>query len=209
MTISSTNRKAGPYVGNGSSTVFPFSFKIFSASDLYVTRTNAFGVATTLTKDVDFIPTLNANQDASPGGSIALTAVLAVGYTLDITSDISPTQLLDLTNQGGFYPQVITKALDKITILIQQLITNGITSGSIGGIVTSARNLVGGFGLFFGVADEPSSEFEPGTNVSIVNTGNTLHFGYRRSGGLGRFQIGISARWWTRPCRRNRNRNQQ
>ena len=185
MTISSTNRKAGPYVGNGSSTVFPFSFKIFSASDLYVTRTNALGVATTLTKDVDFIPTLNANQDASPGGSIALTAALAVGYTLDITSDISPTQLLDLTNQGGFYPQVITKALDKITILIQQLITNGITSGSIGGIVTSARNLVGGFGLFFGkVGDELQfKSLEPGTNVSIVDTGNTLRISATGEGG--------------------------
>lgn len=185
MTISSTNRKAGPYLGNGSSTVFPFSFKIFSASDLYVTRTNPWGVATTLTKDVDFIPTLNANQDASPGGSIALTAALAVGYTLDITSDISPTQLVDLTNQGGFYPQVITKALDKITILIQQLITNGITSGSIGGIVTSARNLVGGFGLFFGkVGDELQfKSLVPGTNVSIVDTGNTLRISATGGGG--------------------------
>ncbi len=185
MTISSTNRKAGPYAGNGISTVFPFAFKVFTADDLLITRTNALGVATTLTKDVDFIPTLNADQDASPGGSIALTAALAVGYTLDITSDISPTQLLDLTNQGGFYPQVITKALDKITILIQQLITNGITSGSIGGIVTSARNLVGGFGLFFGkVGDELQfKSLEPGTNVSIVDTGNTLRISATGEGG--------------------------
>ena len=50
MTISSTNRKAGHYTGNGISTVFPFAFKVFTADDLLITRTNALGVATTLTK---------------------------------------------------------------------------------------------------------------------------------------------------------------
>ena len=187
MTISSTNRKAGPYVGNGSSTVFPFSFKIFSASDLYVTRTNALGVATTLTKDVDFIPTLNANQDASPGGSIALTAALAVGYTLDITSDISPTQLLDLTNQGGFYPQVITKALDKITILIQQLITNGITSGSIGGEANTSSNLGTGYGLAAAKSgvNLPFKSLKAGTGVTMSATADEITIHAPGSGGGG------------------------
>ena len=187
MTISSTNRKAGPYVGNGSSTVFPFSFKIFSASDLYVTRTNALGVATTLTKDVDFIPTLNANQDASPGGSIALTAALAVGYTLDITSDISPTQLLDLTNQGGFYPQVITKALDKITILIQQLITNGLTSGSIGGEANTPSNLGTGYGLAAAKSgvNLPFKSLKAGTGVTMSATADEITINAPGSGGGG------------------------
>ena len=44
MTISSTNRKAGPYSGNGLSTVFPFAFKVFTPDDLRVTSADALGV---------------------------------------------------------------------------------------------------------------------------------------------------------------------
>ena len=176
MTISSTNRKAGPYTGNGISTVFPFAFKVFTPDDLRVTSADALGVVTPLAADVDFIPTLNANQDANPGGSIALTAPLAVNHTLEITSDISPTQLIDLTNQGGFYPQVISKALDKLTILIQQLITNGITSVSIGGVITGARNLGSGLGFFKAKVGEELHfrGVEAGIGISLVDTGNTI-----------------------------------
>lgn len=176
MTISSTNRKAGPYAGNGLSTVFPFAFKVFTPDDLRVTSADALGVVTPLAADVDFIPTLNTDQDANPGGSIALTAPLAVNHTLEITSDISPTQLIDLTNQGGFYPQVISKALDKLTILIQQLITNGITSGSIGGVITGARNLGSGLGFFKAKVGEELHfrGVEAGIGISLVDTGNTI-----------------------------------
>jgi hypothetical protein len=38
-----------------------------------------------------------------------------------ITSDIANLQPTDLTNQGGFYPEVITDALDRATIQIQQM----------------------------------------------------------------------------------------
>jgi len=176
MTISSTNRKAGPYAGNGIATVFPFAFKVFTPDDLRVTSADALGVVTPLAADVDFIPTLNTDQDANPGGSIALTAPLAVNHTLEITSDISPTQLIDITNQGGFYPQVISKALDKLTILIQQLITNGITSGSIGGVVTGARNLGTSLGFFKSkVGDQLHFRgVEAGIGISLVDTGNTI-----------------------------------
>ncbi len=65
---------------------------------------------------------LNADQDGSPGGSVTLTAgVLATGYTLIISSSIDELQETDITNAGGFYPEVITNALDLLTILVQQL----------------------------------------------------------------------------------------
>lgn len=176
MTINTSIRKAGPYSGNGIATVFPFAFKVFAAEDLRVTSFDALGAATLLAGDVDFIPTLNTEQDANPGGSIALTAPLAVNHTLEITSDISPTQLIDITNQGGFYPQVISKALDKLTILIQQLITNGITSGSIGGVITGARNLGSGLGFFKAKVGEELHFWgvEAGIGISLVDTGNTI-----------------------------------
>lgn len=132
MTISSTNRKAGPYAGNGSSTVFPFSFKVFSASDLYVTRTSSEGAVVVLDLGTDFTVSLNANQDDNPGGTVTLSAALESGYSLTVTSDIQPLQPVEFTNLGGFYPRIINDALDRLTILVQQLITSGISSGNIG-----------------------------------------------------------------------------
>jgi microcystin-dependent protein len=123
MTISSTNRKAGPYIGNGTASTFPFSFKVFQASDLEVVKlTVATNIETTLALTTDYTVTLNADQNSNAGGSITLVAgALASGYNLVITSDIANLQPTDLTNQGGFYPEVITTALDRATIQIQQL----------------------------------------------------------------------------------------
>ena len=121
MTISSTNRKAGPYVGNDTATDFPFAFKVFSASDLLVVRADANGDETDLILDTNYTVALNANQDANPGGTITLPAALATGYTLVIASKLENLQPADLTNNGGFYPKVINNALDRLTILIQQL----------------------------------------------------------------------------------------
>ena len=123
MTISSTTRIAGPFVGNGTASVFPFTFKVFAAADLDVVRlTNSTGVETTLVLNSDYSVTLNGDQNSNPGGSITLlVGTLATGYTLVITSDIANLQQTDLTNQGGFYPEVITDALDRATIQIQQM----------------------------------------------------------------------------------------
>jgi hypothetical protein len=121
MTISSEVRKAGPYSGNDVTTSFPFSFKVFSADDMVVVRTNATDIETTLTGGTDYSVTLNADQDTSPGGSITLPAALASGFLLTITSSVPNLQTLDLTNQGGFYPRVINAALDRVTILVQQV----------------------------------------------------------------------------------------
>lgn len=123
MTISSNSRKAGPFIGNGTAATFPFTFKVFQASDLEVVKlTVATNVETILVLNTDFTAVVNEDQNSNPGGSITLTAgALASGYNLVITSDIENLQPTDLTNQGGFYPEVITDALDRATIQIQQL----------------------------------------------------------------------------------------
>jgi hypothetical protein len=90
MTISSTNRKAGPYIGNGTTTVFPFYFKVFTAADVEVVKLNvSTNVETTLALTTDYTVTLNTDQNANPGGSITLVAgALASGFNLVVTSDI-------------------------------------------------------------------------------------------------------------------------
>jgi hypothetical protein len=123
MTISTENRKAGPFNGNGSASVFPFAFKVFNSADLVVVvRDDATAVETTLVLTSGYTVSLNADQNASPGGSVTLVAgALATGKTLVISSSLQYLQPTDLTNQGGFYPKVITNALDRLTIFCQQL----------------------------------------------------------------------------------------
>lgn len=123
MTISSETRKAGPFIGAGTLATYPFTFKVFSAADLVLTVLDTTTtVETTLVINSDYTVSLNADQNASPGGTITLTAGnLAVGKNLVITSYVAYLQPTDLTNQGGFYPRVISDALDRITIFVQQL----------------------------------------------------------------------------------------
>jgi hypothetical protein len=134
MTISNSNRTAGPFLGNGNTNTFPFSFKVFSRADLLVATTSSLtGNETILTLDADYAVTMNADQTNMPGGFITTTANLATGYTLAITSNIANIQSLDLTNNGGFYPEQINGALDRIVVMIQQVSARVGGSLNIGG----------------------------------------------------------------------------
>lgn len=120
MTINSETRIAGPFEGNDSTVIFPFTFKVFDPDELYVVQ-DTDGVETVLAWEVDYAVSLNPDQNAAPGGTITMADALATGSTLTLTSDLEALQPLDLANQGGFYPRVINNAFDRVTILIQQL----------------------------------------------------------------------------------------
>ena len=121
MTISTELRKSGPFTGNGVTTAFPFSFKVFAASDVAVTRADTLGAETALVLNSDFTVTLNPDQDAAPGGTVTLAAPLATGTRLAVTSVVPNLQPTDITNNGGFYPRVIEDALDRHVAQIQQI----------------------------------------------------------------------------------------
>ena len=122
MSISSSGtRKSGPYSGNGSTTAFPFTFKVFQASDVRVVQTDTTPTDYTLALNTDYTVALNANQDVNPGGTVNMAAAPPAGYLLTIGSNVPELQSVTLTNNGGFYPTVINSALDYLTILIQQL----------------------------------------------------------------------------------------
>jgi hypothetical protein len=122
LTISSTNRKAGPFTGNGVTVAFPFAFKVFAAADVLVVQAvTATGVETTKVLTTDYAVALNADQNANPGGTVTLLTSPPVGTTLTLASRVGNLQPVDLTNQGGFYPKVINDALDRVTIQVQQV----------------------------------------------------------------------------------------
>lgn len=119
--INNEDRIAGPYTGNGVQTQYPFGFTTFLNSELVVTRTDTSGNETVLTLTADYTVAFNADQNAAPGGTITLTSALASGFLLTITSEVQRTQKTQLTNLGAWYPEVVETALDKLTILVQQL----------------------------------------------------------------------------------------
>lgn len=121
MAISSEIRKAGPFLGNGTATSFPFGFKVFEAADVKVVQADAGGVESTLTLGADYRVTLNPEQESAPGGSVVLNTPLPDGERLAITSSMANLQPITLTNQGGFYPEIINSGLDRLTILVQQI----------------------------------------------------------------------------------------
>ena len=120
MTVSTTLRKAGPFTGNGATTVFPFAFKVFATSDVVATAATA-GVEAVLALGVDSTVALNADQDGNPGGSITTLAPLAVGRVLVLTSNVPQTQNTLVTNNGGFFAAVFNAVFDRAVILVQQL----------------------------------------------------------------------------------------
>ena len=128
MTINTTTRKTSVFVGNGNTHTYPFAFKVFTDADVVVKKLEAAtSIETTLTLGVnnDYIVTLSADQNSNAGGSITLKSGgnnqnLPSGFSIVITSAVTPLQGTDLTNQGGFYPEVINDALDKSVILHQQ-----------------------------------------------------------------------------------------
>lgn len=176
MTISSTTRVAGPFIGNGTATVFPFTFKVFAAADLDVIRLNtSTGVESTLVLNSDYTVTLNGNQNTNPGGSVTLSAgALATGLTLTITSDIANLQPTDLTNQGGFYPEVITDSLDRATIQIQQISDIGdrtikipISDGTGLDLQLPTQSQRANKYLVFNASGEPSVSAGSGTDTAL------------------------------------------
>lgn len=124
MTILTTTRKAGPFPGNGATTSFPFSFKVFNKTDLVVILTDADGVDSELVLDSTYSVTLNDDQSNTPGGYVTYPlsgSPMPDGVSLAIDSAVPETQPANLQNMGGYYPKVIEDCLDRLTILIQQL----------------------------------------------------------------------------------------
>ena len=123
MTVTAEDREAGPFNGNDVATSFAFEFKVFEDTDLRVVETVG-AVESVLTLGSDYSVTLNADQDDDPGGSVSymvagVVTALPAGRSLTIDSRVPRTQSLDLSASG--MPKSIEEALDKLTILAQEL----------------------------------------------------------------------------------------
>ena len=106
------------YTGNGVTTSFPYTFRIFKKTDLTVSVIDLSENITVLVLDTDYTVT---NAGGFNGGSVVLTTPLANGWQISIARELEPTQETDLRNQGKFFAEVHEDAFDKLTMLIQQV----------------------------------------------------------------------------------------
>lgn len=126
MSVEYIKRLAGPYVGDGTGQkTFSFGFLIFDESDVYVAvAASSDSEPSDLQQGTDYTVSMNADQSATPGGTITLTSEsgLAKDAVLVIGSAVDYTQTLDLTNYTRFAPERITTELDRIVVMIQQIV---------------------------------------------------------------------------------------
>lgn len=116
MTVS-TEVDHNDYTGNGVTTSFPYTFRIFKKSDLVVQVADLSENITELILDTDYTVT---GAGGYTGGNVVLPSPLDNGYKISISRELPVTQETDLRNQGKFFAEVHEDAFDKLTMLIQQ-----------------------------------------------------------------------------------------
>ncbi|EOK1462299.1 hypothetical protein ACY4T6_003104 [Escherichia coli] len=116
MTVS-TEVDHNEYTGNGATTSFPYTFRIFKKSDLVVQVSDLNGNVTELVLDTGYAVT---GAGTYSGGSVVLPSPLAAGWRITIDRVLDVVQETDLRNQGKFFPEVHEDAFDYLTMLIQQ-----------------------------------------------------------------------------------------
>jgi hypothetical protein len=119
MTVSATTTKAVGE-GNGATTEWPFTYRVFQASDVEVILTSAAGVESILASN---LYTVVLNSGGVGGKVVYPLAGSPIAAGLKLTSRRKTAQLQNsrLGNQGAFYPKVHEDALDRLTMAVQEL----------------------------------------------------------------------------------------
>jgi|GEM_PF-2936144 len=117
MTISTTQRKI-EYAGNGATTVFAFPYRFLLASDLSAVLVLADESTVPLSQGTDYTVT-GAGDDE--GGDVTLTVAPALGQRLVLFREVELTQETDYISGDPFPAETHERALDKLTMIDQQL----------------------------------------------------------------------------------------
>lgn len=120
--IEYVKRLAGPFTSEGQSRL-PFGFLIFEKTDVYVATTDdPEAQAKMLVYGQDYSVEMNADQTATPGGTVVLTTPIVKGNIFVVGSAVAYTQNMQLTNYSRFPPEIINEAMDRVVVQIQQLV---------------------------------------------------------------------------------------
>lgn len=104
------------YVSNGTQRVYTFPYPFTRRTDLRVTLIDD-GVETDLILGAGY----SVDPDGGASGTVTLTTAPAAGVLVRIRRVVALTQEASFPVQGPFSPEVVAKALDKLTMICQQL----------------------------------------------------------------------------------------
>ena len=119
MSLSTTTNKV-IYSGDGANTVWPFSFPVLDADHLGVIFTDAAGAETAVAASAYAVTGIGAPA----GGSVTYPlggAPIPSNTKLTLVRTVPYTQDTVLSNQGGYYPEVVERRFDEIYMALQQL----------------------------------------------------------------------------------------
>lgn len=116
MTVSSSTSRVS-YNGNGSTTVFAYTFKIFDQDDLTVIIRSANGTETVKTITTHYTV---SGVNSAGGGNVTMLTAPASGESIVILREQDLVQEFDLVPNDPFPAQLMEDALDKLTFMVQQ-----------------------------------------------------------------------------------------
>ena len=116
MTVA-TNVAEEVFAGDGAQRAFPTQIYVVRAEDIQVfLRTN--------TDDIEQVLGTNYSISGLEGPiTVTMTAAPAQGVTVLVVRRVPYLQTTSIRNQGGFFPDVVEIALDRLTMMVQQLFT--------------------------------------------------------------------------------------
>lgn len=117
MTVESSVNRA-QYETNGTTGPWTVPFYFLDDSHLSVIYTDAAGNETTLTLTTHYSV---AGAGDPSGGSVSTVTAYTVGGYITILRDVPSTQLVDYTETDSFPAETHERALDQLTMLLQQL----------------------------------------------------------------------------------------
>ncbi len=122
MTVSSLTNK-NTYAGDGSTTVFNFTFKILKEEDILVQTVNASTVTTlSLTTDYTVSGTGNSvGRTNYTSGTVTLTTAPASGVSIVVKRSVDLLQEVDLLENDSLPAETLEESIDKLTMITQQL----------------------------------------------------------------------------------------
>jgi len=116
MTVSSTTKR-NSYTGDGSTTTFAYSFKIFDDDDITVIlRTTATGTESVQSKTTHYSVT---GVGSASGGNVVFGSAPSSAQTVVLLRQTAQTQATDYTPNDPFPAASHEDALDKLTLMTQ------------------------------------------------------------------------------------------
>lgn len=118
MTVTTTlDRQYFP--GDGANKNFPFNFKFFDNSQIYVYLIDPSGAVVGKILNVDY--TLSGAMSPG-GGQVVMTIAPPLNYQILVQRKLPITQPTSIRNQGAFFPAIHEDVFDRLTMLVQQAI---------------------------------------------------------------------------------------